>query len=63
MSLPGLGLEEPEEQSNNNYGVGAQSQSQTYDLKKETEWRFEVANGRSITVRVCSCGNPAGLGL
>lgn len=48
MSLPGLGLEEPNDAS---FGQG--SQTQNFNLKKESELRFEVATGRSVDVKVC----------
>lgn len=45
MSLPGLGLDEPEE-------VQTIETSQ-HDLAKENEWRFEVAVGKYVQVKVC----------
>ena len=45
LSLPGLGLDEPEE-------VQAVETVQ-HDLTKETEWRFEVAVGKYIHLKVC----------
>ncbi len=44
MSLPGLGLEEPEE-------VQTVDTAQ-HDLGKETEWRFEIAVGKYVQVKV-----------
>ncbi|KIW81856.1 hypothetical protein Z517_04882 [Fonsecaea pedrosoi CBS 271.37] len=44
MSLPGLGLEEPEE-------VHTVEATQ-HDLAKETEWRFEVAVGKYVQVKL-----------
>lgn len=44
MSLPGLGLEEPEE-------VQAVETSQ-YELAKGCEWRFEVGVGKYVQVKV-----------
>ncbi|EXJ56294.1 uncharacterized protein A1O5_12561 [Cladophialophora psammophila CBS 110553] len=44
MSLPGLGLEEPEE-------VHTVETAQ-HDLAKETEWRFEVAVGKYAQVKL-----------
>lgn len=41
MSLPGLGLAEPEELST--------VETTQYELTKEGEWRFEVAVGKDIT--------------
>jgi hypothetical protein len=46
MSLPGLGLSEPEEV--------AQSEVIQHNLDKESEWRFEVAAGKYIQVKVRS---------
>jgi len=46
MSLPGLGLDEPEEDLTS-------SQTAQYDLPKEAEWRFEVAIGKYVQVKVC----------
>ena len=48
MSLPGLGLEEPEEVH--------KVESSRYDLGKESEWRFEVGVGKYTQVKV---GRPA----
>ena len=44
MSLPGLGLEEPEEVH--------KVESSRYDLGKESEWRFEVGVGKYTQVKV-----------
>lgn len=44
MSLPGLGLEEPEE-------VHTVETTQ-HNLEKETEWRFEVPVGKYVQVKV-----------
>lgn len=44
MSLPGLGLEEPEEVHT--------AETTHHDLGKETEWRFEVAVGKYVQVKV-----------
>lgn len=44
MSLPGLGLSEPEEV--------AQTETSHHDLNKDSEWRFEVAAGKYIQVKV-----------
>lgn len=44
MSLPGLGLAEPEEVS--------KVETAQHDLVKESEWRFEVAAGRYTNVKV-----------
>ncbi|OQV06926.1 hypothetical protein CLAIMM_11431 [Cladophialophora immunda] len=46
MSLPGLGLEEPEE-------VHTVEATQ-HDLAQETEWRFEVAVGKYVQVKLLS---------
>ncbi|KAG9767597.1 mRNA cleavage and polyadenylation factor IA/II complex, partial [Aureobasidium melanogenum] len=46
MSLPGLGLDEPEE-------VQTIETSQ-HDLAKENEWRFEVAVGKYVQVKLLS---------
>jgi hypothetical protein len=44
LSLPGLGLDEPEE---------AQAvETVQHDLAKETEWRFEAAVGKYIHLKV-----------
>lgn len=51
MSIPGLGQDEPEEEFSR-VGVPTE-QIITHDLRKETEWRFEVAVGKSIEVKVC----------
>lgn len=53
MSIPGLGQDEPEEELVR-AGVPTE-QVVTHELRKETEWRFEVAIGRSIEVKVCFC--------
>ena len=45
MSLPGLGLAEPEE-------APAVEVTTEHTLLKESEWRFEVAFGKGITVKV-----------
>ena len=45
MSLPGLDLSAPVET------VAAPT---VHDLKEQTEWRFEVAFGTKVEVRVCS---------
>lgn len=44
MSLPGLGLEEPEEIHN--------VEIVQHDLAKDAEWRFEVAVGKYVQVKV-----------
>ncbi|OAP64945.1 hypothetical protein AYL99_00917 [Fonsecaea erecta] len=44
MSLPGLGLEEPEEVHT--------VEATHHDLAQETEWRFEVAVGKYVQVKV-----------
>ena len=44
MSLPGLGLEEPEEFHT--------VETAQHGLEKETEWRFEVPVGKYIQVKV-----------
>jgi hypothetical protein len=44
MSLPGLGLEEPEK-------VHIVETTQ-HDLQKEAEWRFEVPVGKYVQVKV-----------
>lgn len=44
MSLPGLGLSEPEEV----FTV----ETHQHDLAKECEWRFEVAVGKYVQVKV-----------
>lgn len=44
MSLPGLGLEEPEE-------IHIVETTQ-HNLEKETEWRFEVPVGKYVQVKV-----------
>lgn len=44
MSLPGLGLEEPEEVHT--------VETVQHDLAKESEWRFEVAVGKYVQVKV-----------
>jgi hypothetical protein len=44
MSLPGLGLAEPEEVST--------IEINRHDLAKDWEWRFEVAVGKYIQVKV-----------
>ncbi|KAJ9643786.1 uncharacterized protein PV06_09036 [Exophiala oligosperma] len=46
MSLPGLGLSEPEEVST--------VETHQHDLTKECEWRFEVAVGKYVQVKVLS---------
>jgi hypothetical protein len=44
MSLPGLGLEEPEEIQ--------KVETTQHDLGKDSEWRFEVAAGKHVQVKV-----------
>jgi hypothetical protein len=44
MSLPGLGLEEPEEEQ--------KVDVTQHDLAKDCEWRFEVAVGKYTQVKV-----------
>ena len=44
MSLPGLGLTEPEEVT--------EVETAQHDLAKESEWRFEVAVDKYIQVKV-----------
>ncbi|KIX08401.1 uncharacterized protein Z518_03057 [Rhinocladiella mackenziei CBS 650.93] len=44
MSLPGLGLEEPEEAHS--------VETVQHDLAKESEWRFEVAVGKYVQVKL-----------
>lgn len=47
MSLPGLGLEEPEEVQ--------KIETTQHELAKDREWRFEVAAGKYVQVKVrCS---------
>jgi hypothetical protein len=43
--LPGLGLSEPEE--------AAKSETSQHDLASESEWRFEVAQGKYANVKAC----------
>lgn len=52
MSLPGLGLSEPEEVST--------VETHQHDLTKECEWRFEVAVGKYVQVKVqpTNCALP-----
>lgn len=52
MSIPGLGQDEPEEELSRVGGIPSE-QIITHELRKETEWRFEVAIGRKIEVKVC----------
>ena len=50
--IPGLGQDEPDEDTSH----GQVGQTKVVDLKKEQEWRFEVALNRSIEVKVqCTC--------
>ena len=44
MSLPGLGLEEPQEVQ--------QVETSQHELAKDCEWRFEVAVGKYIQLKV-----------
>lgn len=44
MNLPGLGLEEPEEEQ--------KVETTQHELAKDCEWRFEVAVGKYIQVKV-----------
>lgn len=46
MSLPGLGLDEPEEVHT--------AETTQHELAKEHEWRFEVAVGKYTQVKVFS---------
>lgn len=46
--IPGLSQDEPEEDVSQTT-VG---QSRTIEVKKEQEWRFEVALGKTIEVKV-----------
>jgi hypothetical protein len=45
MNLPGLGLQEPEQ-------VQEAATTITHDLAKDCEWRFEVAVGKYVQVKV-----------
>ena len=49
MSIPGLGQEEPEEEISHDLT----GQVKVVDLLKEQEWRFEVALGKIVEVKVC----------
>ena len=51
LGLPGLGLEEPSEQSQT-IEVGQ------HELSSGSEWRFEVAFGKSVKVRVSFAATP-----
>jgi hypothetical protein len=44
MSLPGLGLEEPEELQ--------KVETTQHELAKDREWRFEVAAGKYVQLKV-----------
>ncbi len=44
MNLPGLGLEEPEEVQ--------KAEITQHELAKDCEWRFEVAVGKFVKVKV-----------
>ena len=46
MSLPGLGLAAPQEVAN--------QLSTAHELAEGTEWRFEVAFGSVVEVKVCA---------
>ena len=50
MSIPGLGQDEPEEDITQSQ-IG---QVKLIELKKEQEWRFEVALARAVEVKVSS---------
>lgn len=60
MSIPGIpGLDqfEPEEDHSQSQYAG---QTKYVDLKKEQEWRFEVALGKGIEVKVrCANEHPS----
>ena len=45
MSLPGLQL--------NSTPVEQQKSSSTYELRGDTEWRFEVEFGQNVEIKVC----------
>lgn len=47
MSLPGLGLVEPEEQQH----AGVETTTE-HELSKGSEWRFEVGFGKHVNVKV-----------
>lgn len=53
MSLPGLGLSEPSVEAQ--YVPPPPTQ---ISLSKGSEWRFEVAFGRTVRVKVCSLSPP-----
>lgn len=48
MSIPGLGQEEPEEETSRDLS----GLVKTVDLIKEQEWRFEVVLGKTVEVKV-----------
>lgn len=50
MSIPGLGQDEPYEDTVQSQ-IG-QLKVDTHEVQKEQEWRFEVAINRSIEVKV-----------
>lgn len=52
MNLPGLGLEEPEEIQ--------KVETAQHDLAKDCEWRFEVAVGKYVQVKVGQTYKPQG---
>ena len=48
MSIPGLDQDEPVQEFRE-----AVVQSKILEVKKESEWRFEVNVSRTVTVKVC----------
>ena len=55
MNLPGLGLEEPEEQH--------KVEINQHDLAKDCEWRFEVPVGKFVHVKVSAASLSQGCRL
>lgn len=53
MNLPGLGLDELDDTENQDL-VNSQIKVDLHNVSEKSEWRFEVAANRSISVKV-SC--------
>lgn len=58
MSLPGLGLDESDDDVPGLGQGGGQSGGRlvttSHELSKETEWRFEIGIGKSAEIKVSS---------
>lgn len=51
MNLPGLGLDDADDGETPDVGLG-QVKVDTHDIRERGEWRFEVAVGKAVVVKV-----------